>query len=109
MSALIDAQRDANSPPVMDPIELEYERDAQLDPSIVLPADPGVATADMQRVLLTGGTGFLGAFLLQELLQRTERRRLLPGSLFQLGARSGEDSTEPCPVRFGPGRCGRTR
>ena len=29
------------------------------------------AGSDVQKVVLTGGTGFLGAFLLYELLQRT--------------------------------------
>ena len=57
---------------MLDPIELEYERDAQLDPSITMPEDPGVGTEKMRRALLTGSTGFLGAFLLKELLQQTD-------------------------------------
>jgi amino acid adenylation domain-containing protein/thioester reductase-like protein len=46
--------------------------DAILDPSI-FPENPGVDwDSEPQNILLTGATGFLGAFLLDELLQSTQ-------------------------------------
>lgn len=44
---------------------------AVLDPGITPAAEVVPATADPRRVLLTGATGFLGAFLLRDLLERT--------------------------------------
>ncbi|QLE54757.1 non-ribosomal peptide synthetase [Nostoc sp. TCL26-01] len=44
--------------------------DAILDPTIT-PASPAIATTKVSAILLTGATGFLGAFLLHELLQQT--------------------------------------
>ncbi len=49
--------------------------DAVLDPDVVVPADRALASAAKPReVLLTGATGFVGAFLLDELLRRTKAR-----------------------------------
>ncbi|MFD6161231.1 amino acid adenylation domain-containing protein [Nocardia sp. NPDC060256] len=47
----------------------DLEADAQLDGTIRATAEP---PAEPQTVLLTGATGFLGAFLLAALLERTE-------------------------------------
>ena len=44
-----------------------------LDQNISIPgSDPSTYDTPMQRVLLTGATGYLGAFLLHELLQQTQ-------------------------------------
>jgi amino acid adenylation domain-containing protein/thioester reductase-like protein len=51
----------------------ELLRDAVLDPSIT-PAGPGAGVLAPADVLLTGSTGFLGAFVLHELLARTQAR-----------------------------------
>ncbi|MEO8382485.1 MAG: amino acid adenylation domain-containing protein [Acidobacteriota bacterium] len=50
----------------------DFVREATLDPAIVLRTDglPG----DLRNVFLTGATGFLGAFLLHELLVATRAR-----------------------------------
>ncbi len=50
-------------------VELDWVAEATLDPGIV-PVGPSPATAE-ERVLLTGATGFLGSFLLAELLRST--------------------------------------
>ncbi len=69
---MIDDCRDADSPPIVDPMELEFEADGQLDPFIVAPlAAQQPAEESFERVLLTGASGFLGAFLLDELLRQT--------------------------------------
>jgi amino acid adenylation domain-containing protein/thioester reductase-like protein len=49
---------------------LDLRREARLDPDII-PAGRSSGSATPKKVLLTGGTGFLGAFLLHELLART--------------------------------------
>lgn len=51
----------------------EYVKaEAVLDPSITAEgARPAEHTSDPRRIFLTGGTGYLGAFLLAELLRRT--------------------------------------
>jgi amino acid adenylation domain-containing protein/thioester reductase-like protein len=50
----------------------DLQADAILDPSIIL--DPQIAgiAAETKNILLTGVTGFLGAFLLDELLKSTQ-------------------------------------
>jgi thioester reductase-like protein len=53
------------------PDAVDFAADARLDPSITVPADRSYDARRMDRVLLTGATGFLGAFLLDELLERT--------------------------------------
>jgi len=51
----------------------EVAADLVLDPSIVPSCVAPVHTADtLRKILLTGATGFLGAFLLDELLHRTK-------------------------------------
>ncbi len=66
--ALLDAEGSDGRP-------LALEREARLDPTIVpefreLAGDP----ADPEAVLLTGASGFLGAFLLRDLLAATRAR-----------------------------------
>ncbi|MFD6989612.1 amino acid adenylation domain-containing protein [Streptomyces sp. NPDC059943] len=46
--------------------------DIRLDPDIVAADDVRTVVPDPEHVLLTGATGFLGAFLLRELLRRTD-------------------------------------
>ncbi|MEO5952397.1 MAG: thioester reductase domain-containing protein, partial [Chloroflexia bacterium] len=52
--------------------EMDWEQEAKLDPKIrpdlVLPGCP----AGVEAILVTGASGFLGAFLLYELLERTD-------------------------------------
>jgi myxalamid-type nonribosomal peptide synthetase MxaA len=48
----------------------ELRAEATLDPTIV-PKGPPADGSDPQQVLLTGATGFLGGYLLRELLDRT--------------------------------------
>jgi thioester reductase-like protein len=50
--------------------ELDLRGEARLDPDIT-PALRSAGSAAPRKALLTGGTGFLGAFLLHELLART--------------------------------------
>jgi thioester reductase-like protein len=52
--------------------ELKFE--TALDPSITLDASLAEGAAEPSSVLLTGATGFLGAFLLDGLLKRTQAR-----------------------------------
>jgi hypothetical protein len=62
------------------PTFLDLNAEAVLDPSIqpyTLP--PQIITAP-RAILLTGATGFLGSFLLYELLHQTEGRHLLFGT-----------------------------
>ncbi|MGP3951291.1 thioester reductase domain-containing protein [Streptomyces sp. 7N604] len=50
----------------------DLSSDMIFDPAITLPADRALASArNPKEVLLTGATGFVGAFLLNELLTRT--------------------------------------
>jgi thioester reductase-like protein len=53
------------------PVE-ELSAEAELDPAITGEGLPVENRAAPAHILLTGATGFLGAFLLHELLQRTE-------------------------------------
>jgi thioester reductase-like protein len=50
---------------------IDYIQEAQLDPDIVPPEGSVCNPTRMDRVLLTGATGFLGAFLLDDLLRHT--------------------------------------
>ena len=53
---------------------LNLEADAILDPTIVPENSPDVRAKEPEAILLTGATGFLGAFLLDELLQQTSAK-----------------------------------
>lgn len=50
----------------------DLAEDIRLAPDIVAAADVRTAVPDPEQVLLTGATGFLGAFLLRELLRETD-------------------------------------
>lgn len=65
LAALVDdAGRTARTP--------DYGDDIRLDPDIVPADDVTTVVPDPEHILLTGATGFLGAFLLRELLTRTD-------------------------------------
>ena len=51
--------------------EVDFENEIQLDPSIS-PSGPSSRAAGPSRLFLTGATGFIGAYLLKELLERTD-------------------------------------
>jgi myxalamid-type nonribosomal peptide synthetase MxaA len=53
---------------------LDLEAEAKLDPGIMPTASVVIEVADAQAVLLTGATGFLGTFLLAELLEQTDAK-----------------------------------
>ncbi|QHY94909.1 Linear gramicidin synthase subunit D [Streptomyces sp. S4.7] len=65
LAALVDdAGRTARTP--------DLSGDIRLDPDIVAADDVRTVVPDPEHVLLTGATGFLGTFLLRELLRRTD-------------------------------------
>jgi amino acid adenylation domain-containing protein/thioester reductase-like protein len=49
----------------------DWNAEAALDPAITADGLPGVRAGEPRVILLTGATGFLGAFLLDELLRQT--------------------------------------
>ncbi len=51
--------------------QIDLNREATLDDAIH-PGNAAAATAELNAIFLTGATGFLGAFLLQELLDKTQ-------------------------------------
>lgn len=54
--------------------EAEMEADLKLEPEIAAPADVRLANWTKGTVLVTGTTGFLGAYVLRDLLARTKAR-----------------------------------
>ncbi|MEG4940614.1 amino acid adenylation domain-containing protein [Microcoleus sp. F4-D5] len=52
----------------------DLQREAVLDPSIRPVANTGAAVTEPNAIFLTGATGFLGAFLLEELLGQTKNK-----------------------------------
>jgi len=59
--------------PLFDAVTLaDLQAEAQLDPAITSGDLPRARLTDPRRVLLTGATGFVGAFLLRDLLRQTE-------------------------------------
>ncbi|WP_058042040.1 non-ribosomal peptide synthetase [Streptomyces roseifaciens] len=76
LAAVVDAAEKPSSGSGTDPADgIDFRAEAVLDPAITAegcrPADPRVNSAP-RHILLTGATGFLGSFLLRELLDRTE-------------------------------------
>ena len=69
LAQLVESARDRNG--VADEAP-DLEADAVLDPLISAPERDGERVEFPGRVLLTGATGFLGAFVLSELVSRTE-------------------------------------
>ncbi|QDV67061.1 Phthiocerol synthesis polyketide synthase type I PpsC [Rosistilla carotiformis] len=53
-------------------IDVDFAKEAMLDPSIVPPTDAKYEFAAPRAVLLTGATGFVGAFVLEQLLLQTD-------------------------------------
>jgi thioester reductase-like protein len=51
-------------------VEIDWEQETTLDPTII-PPSPSYLTSSYSSLLLTGATGFIGAFLLRELLNKT--------------------------------------
>ena len=50
---------------------VDFERESLLDPEITPSGNPPVRHSERPRLFLTGATGFIGAYLLAELLSRT--------------------------------------
>ncbi|MFK0199245.1 non-ribosomal peptide synthetase [Streptomyces lavendulae] len=71
LAALVEDRRAGRTP---GPVAVAGDADAWLDPGLRFPAPtPDGAGREPRRILLTGATGFVGAFLLRELLTRTAR------------------------------------
>jgi thioester reductase-like protein len=51
--------------------QVDLQAEAQLDPTIIPAVGKAIPMAQATAIFLTGATGFLGAFLLTELLQKT--------------------------------------
>ncbi|MFI6692320.1 amino acid adenylation domain-containing protein [Streptomyces sp. NPDC050433] len=68
LAALVDASSGGGRTHVVP----DLTDDIQLAPDIVAADDVRSVVPDPEQVLLTGATGFLGAFLLRELLRRTD-------------------------------------
>lgn len=62
------------SVPGRDPSTVDLKAEAVLDPAIVPPETAAGIEAGPMAILLTGATGFLGAFLLHELIRQTRAR-----------------------------------
>jgi myxalamid-type nonribosomal peptide synthetase MxaA len=60
--------------PVFDRVSVDLEAEASLDPAIVPLKPYEKKAAEARRVLLTGATGFLGVFLLGELLRQSRAK-----------------------------------
>lgn len=52
--------------------QIDFEHEFQLDPAITPSGPPPVRADGLSRLFLTGATGFIGAYLLGELLKRTD-------------------------------------
>ncbi|HET9991663.1 MAG TPA: thioester reductase domain-containing protein [Kofleriaceae bacterium] len=65
----IAAQLGGNAPPTAAKVPIRWHGEAQLDPSIAFARRDATAP---RSILLTGATGFLGAFVLAELLEHSK-------------------------------------
>jgi thioester reductase-like protein len=75
LAETVESARRGQQPASRPEQDRDIQDDAVLDPRITLPTDKTLASAGNPReVLLTGVTGFVGAFLLHELLVRTRAR-----------------------------------
>ncbi|GAA2266741.1 hypothetical protein GCM10010232_68890 [Streptomyces amakusaensis] len=68
-----DDEKESDAVATADP-QAEMALDARLDPSLRLPAAAAPPADRPAEILLTGATGFVGAFLLETLLERTDAR-----------------------------------
>jgi amino acid adenylation domain-containing protein/thioester reductase-like protein len=71
LAGVVDELRRGADAPGDEPARFDLEADGSLDPRIRPGDTPAEFPADPARVLLTGATGFLGAFLLRDLLRDT--------------------------------------
>jgi amino acid adenylation domain-containing protein/thioester reductase-like protein len=72
LAHLVDGIRDGTDPDSSGAgPHVDWEREMALDPGIRVTPDLTPAAEQPSRILLTGATGFLGAFLLRELLEQT--------------------------------------
>ncbi len=70
LAAALELNRQGGSPDALAGVDLKA--DAILDPSIYPQAEFDEQVTGLASILLTGATGFLGAFLLRELLEQTQ-------------------------------------
>ncbi len=54
--------------------DIDLQSEVNLDPNLIRQSKPTGLTLDSNAVLLTGATGFVGAFLLDELLKETQAK-----------------------------------
>lgn len=71
VARVVDALRAQPTAIYEDSQDLNLESEADLPSDIRVVSAPSTPTGEMRRALLTGSTGFLGAFLLHELLEQT--------------------------------------
>ncbi|ATE55857.1 polyketide synthase [Actinosynnema pretiosum] len=72
--AVADFLRDLGAPQAPARAEVDFAREALLADDVVPAATTATHAADPDEVLLTGATGFLGAFLLRDVLRTTRAR-----------------------------------
>ncbi len=60
-----------NQPNIIKPATLDLSAEIVLDPAIRPPTPSSRFAGQLDNIFLTGGTGFLGAFIIHELLQQT--------------------------------------
>lgn len=81
----------ANRGPPMEP-NVSLAKDARLDPQITPAGDRRSSRlSESSKILVTGATGFLGAFLLDELLRSTDQNTIF----YCLARRQGDQGNQP--------------
>src|SRR5208283_4658785 len=71
LAAVIDGLGAGTDPATMSEAEIDWEAEVELDEAIRVTPELQPPTESPSRVLLTGATGFLGAYLLRELIEQT--------------------------------------
>ena len=84
--------------------EFDWRAEAVLDPAISAAGLPPVRSGEPKTILLTGATGFLGAFLLGDLLELTSARIVC---LVRAGSESEGARAHPAELNSIPDRSGR--